>query len=108
MKDERVRAQHRIHTSKGWKTKISGKANHQKMEGVTVKVGDKFELEHGVFAECPGTSGTARNDCRCRCFLEYELMTVEEFIAKGLNFCDQRTLQVLAKEVQLKYKKKKN
>lgn len=54
-------------------------ANHQKMEGVIIQVGDKFQLEPNVYAECPSTSGTARNDCRCRCFLEYTLMSVEKF-----------------------------
>lgn len=85
MKDQKVRPQVRIHTSKGWKTKIAHTtANHQKMEGKIIKVGDKFEIEPGLFAECPGSSGTARNDCGCRCYLEYELMTVEEF-AKASN-----------------------
>lgn len=80
MKDERVRPQHRYRTKSGWKTSISRNgANHQKMEGVIIQVGDKFQLEPNVYAECPSTSGTARNDCRCRCFLEYDLLTVEEF-----------------------------
>ncbi len=80
MKDERVRPQQRYHTRTGWKTsKSKNGANHQKMEGTIIQAGGRFELEPGVYAECPGTSGTARNDCRCRCFLEYELMTVEEF-----------------------------
>lgn len=85
MKDERVRPQQRRRTKKGWVTTISGNgANHIKMEGVTIKVGEKFKLEPNVYAECPGMSGTARNDCRCRCFLEYRLMTVAEF-AKATN-----------------------
>ena len=80
MKDERVRPQQRRKTKSGWKTVIRmNGANHQKMEGVTIKVGEKFQLEPTVQAECPGMSGTARNDCRCRCFLKYSLMTVEEF-----------------------------
>lgn len=80
MKDERVRPQYRYRTKSGWKTSISRNgANHQKMEGVTIQVGDKFQLEPNVYAECPSTSGTARNDCRCRCFLEYTLMSVEQF-----------------------------
>lgn len=80
MKDERVRPQHRYRTKSGWKTSISRNgANHQKMEGVIIQVGDKFQLEPNVYAECPATSGTARNDCRCRCFLEYTLMSVKEF-----------------------------
>ena len=81
MEDERVRPQHRYHTKTGWKTKRSGKADHTKMEGVTIMVGDKFKLEPNVYAPCPGMSGTARNDCRCRCFLEYDLMTLEEWEA---------------------------
>ena len=80
MKDERVRPQHRYRTKSGWKTSISRNgANHQKMEGVIMQVGDKFQIEPNVYAECPSTSGTARNDCRCRCFLEYTLMSVEKF-----------------------------
>lgn len=83
MRDERVRPQQRRKTKKGWKTTISKNgANHQKMEGVTIKVGESFTLETSpvlVQAECPGMSGTARNDCRCRCYLRYRLMTVEEF-----------------------------
>lgn len=80
MKDERVRPQRRYKTKSGWKTSISRNgANHIKMDGVTVKATDKFKLEPGVYAECPGMSGTARNDCRCRCFLEYDLITQEEY-----------------------------
>ena len=85
MKDDRVRPQVRRRKKKGWVTTISNNgANHMKMEGVTIKVGEKFKLEPNVYAECPGMSGTARNDCRCRCFLEYRLMTVAEF-AKATN-----------------------
>ena len=80
MKDERVRPQVRRKTKKGWiTTKSTNGANHQKMEGVTIKVGEKFQLEPDVYAECPSNSGTARNDCNCRCFLQYKLMTVAEF-----------------------------
>lgn len=80
MKDQRVRPQQRRRTKKGWITTISKNgANHVAMEGQTIKVGEKFKLEPSVYAECPGMSGTARNDCRCRCFLQYSLMTVAEF-----------------------------
>lgn len=80
MKDERVRPQQRYKTKKGWRTTISRNgANHVKMEGVTVKATDTFKLEPNVYASCPGMSGTARNDCRCRCYLEYDLMTKEEW-----------------------------
>lgn len=79
MKDERVRPQHRYKTKSGWKTVISGKADHMKMEGVTVEATDNFKLEPGVYAPCPGSSGTARNDCNCRCTLEHKFMKREEF-----------------------------
>ena len=65
MKDERVRR--------------TSKADHVKMEGVTVNATDNFKLEPGVYAPCPGSSGTARNDCNCRCTLEHKFMTREEF-----------------------------
>lgn len=90
MNDERVRPQQRYHTKSGWKTsKSKNGANHQKMEGKIIQVGDKFQLEPGVYAECPGNSGTARNDCRCRCFLEYTLLTKEEFLQKGGKLIDK-------------------
>ena len=86
MKDERVRPQHRYKTKKGWKTTISKNgANHQKMEGQIVVSGEKFDLGGGVMAAAPGNSGDAKNDIRCRCFLEYELMSEEEFLQKGGN-----------------------
>lgn len=79
MMDSRVRPNQRRHTKSGWRTYKSGKADHTKMEGVTIKVGDKFKLEPNVYADCPGMSGVARHDCRCRCYLDYDLMTEEEF-----------------------------
>ena len=79
MMDSRVRPNQMRHTKSGWRTYKSGKADHTKMEGVTIKVGDKFKLEPNVYADCPGMSGVARHDCRCRCYLDYDLMTEEEF-----------------------------
>ena len=81
MKDERVRPQQRRKKkSGGWKTTLSRSgANHMKMEGVTVKAGDLFDLGDGVKAKAPSKSGVAAHDCNCRCFLEYKLMTVDEF-----------------------------
>jgi minor head structural component GP7 len=80
MGDGKVRPQTRIRTSKGWKTYTSKtKANHIKMEGQTIEVGDLFDLGYGVKATAPGNSGSAANDCHCRCFLEYKMMTFEEF-----------------------------
>ncbi len=95
MQDERVRPQQRRRKGGKWITTTSNNgANHMKMEGVTIKVGEKFKLEPNVYAECPSMSGTARNDCRCRCFLEYKLMTVAEF-AKATGQTE--------KEVRAKY-----
>lgn len=84
MGDERVRPNVRVKTKKGWITKINKNgADHQKMDGVTIRVGDKFKLESGVYAKNPGESGVARHDCNCRCFLEYDLLTIDEWNALG-------------------------
>ena len=87
MGDERVRPQQRRKTKKGWKTVLSrSNANHMKMEGVTVKAGDYFNLGNGVKTKAPSKSGVAADDCNCRCFLEYNLMTLAEFkAATGKN-----------------------
>ncbi len=98
MKDERVRPNIRRKTKKGWKTyKSKNGANHQKMEGATIQVGDKFELEAGVTTKCPGKSGVARQDCNCRCFLEYDVMTEEEF--RKLNKNANSTAKITEKTV---------
>lgn len=82
MKDERVRPWKRVKTKHGWKIiKKETGANHRKMEGVTVKAGELFDLGGGVKAKAPSQSGVAAHDCRCRCFLEYKMMTAEEFAA---------------------------
>lgn len=84
MQDERVRPQVRRKTKKGWVTKQSKSgANHIVMDGKTVKVGELFDLGYykgrKVEAKAPSKSGVAAHDCNCRCFLEYNLLTVEEF-----------------------------
>lgn len=84
MQDERVRPQIRKKTKSGWKTyRSKNGADHIKMQGVTVKVGDLFELGYingrKVTAKAPSQSGVAAHDCHCRCYLEYNLMTIEEF-----------------------------
>jgi len=93
MKDERVRPQIRRKTKKGWKTSFSkNNANHMKMEGITVKAGELFDLGNGVKAKAPSKSGVAAHDCNCRCFLEYNLMTVEEFAkTTGRSVADRLT-----------------
>ena len=83
MGDERVRPQQRRKTKRGWKTYWSKNgANHMKMEGKTVKAGEKFDLGGGVKAKAPSMSGDAKNDVNCRCFCTYELLTEEEFNKK--------------------------
>lgn len=82
MKDERVRPNKRVKTKHGWKI-VKGKgANHVKMDGVTIKAGEQFDLGDGVTTKCPGQSGVAAHDCNCRCFLKYDLLTPKEFYEK--------------------------
>lgn len=79
-KDEKVRPQYVRKTKKGWKRGInSGGANHIEMEGKTVKVGENFVTSDGAEGKAPSSMNAARHDCNCRCFLEYNIMTVEEF-----------------------------
>lgn len=94
MKDNRVRPLQRRKTAKGWKTtRSTNGANHIQMEGVTVKVGELFNLGEGIKTKAPSQSGYAKHDCNCRCFLEYNLLTVEEFA----NVTDQTPEQVRKK-----------
>lgn len=91
MKDERVRPQRAAYKRKagvkarkkytaGLRAYIGkGYANHMKMEGVTVEVGEYFDLGNGVKTKAPSQSGDAGNDINCRCRLSYDLMTVDEF-----------------------------
>ena len=91
MDDDRVRPQVVRKTKSGWKKSWNKNgANHVKMEGATVKVGEMFDLGYfngrKVTAKAPSQSGVAAHDCQCRCFVEYNLMTVEEFAkATGLT-----------------------
>ena len=62
MEDERVRG-----------GKKGQKANHRKMNGVSVPIDEKFDLGRGIKTMCPGSSGDAANDINCRCFLVHEL-----------------------------------
>lgn len=80
MKDEKVRPQQRRKVNGKWVTTWSKNgADHMKMEGQTVKAGDYFDLGGGIKTKAPSMSGDAKNDCNCRCFLEYNIMTLEEF-----------------------------
>lgn len=101
MGDERVRPQQRRKTKKGWKTTLSKNgANHVKMEGVTVKAGELFDLGGGVKAKAPSKSGVAAHDCNCRCFLEYNLMTLDEFKkATGKNVTTLATRKEIRQEM---------
>ncbi len=108
MRDERVRPNKRVKTKKGWKTTRSKNgANHIKMEGQTVKVGELFNLGNGVKAKCPGQSGVAAHDCRCRCFLEYNLMTAEEF-AKATNQTEEQVRKKYNMKLPQEDTKRKN
>lgn len=97
MGDERVRPQQRHKKNGKWVTTFSQNgANHMKMENVTVKAGDFFNLGNGIKAKCPGQSGSAANDCHCRCFLEYNLMAIDEFKkATGKNVTTTATTKTI-------------
>lgn len=91
MGDNRVRPNSRVHTSKGWKTvKSKTHADHVKMEGQIIEAGGYFDLGHGVKAKSPGESGDAANDINCRCYVEYEMMTEEEFKERGGKFKESK------------------
>lgn len=65
----------------------TNKADHRKMEGQTVLQDEEFDLGRGVKAPCPGQSGTAYNDCNCRCYVSHDLMSDDEFFQKtGRHF----------------------
>lgn len=68
MKDQRVRPNRGI-----GKKKSKNKADHTKMEGVTIQIDEMFDLGGGIRAKAPGLSGDAKNDINCRCFLEYDI-----------------------------------
>lgn len=94
MGDEKVRPNIRVKTKKGWKTyKSHTNANHIKMEGQVVEAGGYFDLGNGVKAKSPGESGTPENDCNCRCYLDYEMMTVEEFKERGGRWKNEGKVQ---------------
>ena len=101
--DEKVRPNIRVKTKKGWKTyKSHTNSNHKKMEGQLIESGGYFDLGNGIKAKSPGESGDASNDCNCRCFVEYEMMTVEEFEERGGKW--KNSVNVRHNETQQNYK----
>lgn len=78
MKDERVRPQRGLSKKTGKTLASSGKADHVKMEGVTVPRDEYFDLGHGVKTLMPGSSGNASDDIHCRCFVEYVVRRVAD------------------------------
>lgn len=79
--DERVRPQQRYKTKKGWKTsKSRNGADHVKAEGQCREVNEPFEYSDGCKAMYPGSIELpAKHACRCRCFVEYDLITKNEY-----------------------------
>lgn len=102
MRDERVRPQSRRKTKKGWVTKMSGTANHMKMDGQVRLADELFDLGGGITAMAPGQSGDAGNDINCRCYASYKMMTdAEYFKLAGKHFPDNAETRALAQEKQL-------
>lgn len=68
---------------KTWKTmqdervRKTSKANHRRLNGVSVPMDEEFDLGHGVKAKAPSQSGDPANDINCRCYLTYELVEVK-------------------------------
>lgn len=79
--DERVRPQRRYKTKSGWKTSISRNgANHMNIDGQTRKVTEPFKYSDGHKFMTPGSIELpAAHCCQCRCFVEYDLITQEEY-----------------------------
>ena len=69
------------------KVRHTKRANHREVDGVTVGIDEEFTLLNGVKAMSPGSSGTAYNDCNCRCILVYELkdITAKEKASQALQ-----------------------
>lgn len=59
--------------------KPKDKANHVKLEGQVVLQNEEFDLGEGIKASCPTSSGVAKHDVNCRCFIERNIMMVEEY-----------------------------
>ena len=59
------------------KVRKTSKANHRKMDGVTIGLDEEFDLGRGVKAKAPAQSGKAEHDCNCRCYLSYDLQPKE-------------------------------
>lgn len=65
----------------------TNKANHKDMQGVVVLQDEEFDLGHGVKTLVPGSSGSAANDCNCRCRVSRKIMSDAEFFkATGRHF----------------------
>ena len=60
-------------------------ANHRIVNGESKELDEEFTLLNGVKAKAPGQSGTAYNDCNCRCILVYEIKSNEADKAFGGN-----------------------
>lgn len=84
MEDERVRDTNR--------------ADHRKMNGVSVGMDEEFNLGNGVKTKVPGQSGSAANDCNCRCFVVYDLKEDEE-VAKNLSAEKKAALEAAKKKL---------
>ena len=91
--DTLIEAESEFRMVKIWKNmqdssvRKTSKADHRVMEGQTVLQDEDFDLGRGVTAPCPGQSGTAYNDCNCRCYVSHDLMDDEEFFeATGRHF----------------------
>lgn len=65
-------------TMKDSRVRKARRANHQKMNGVTVDLEELFDLGGGKKTMAPGQSGYAEHDINCRCILVYQVEYVRQ------------------------------
>lgn len=71
-------------TSKDQRVRHTPKADHRKLEGVTLPVTDDFRQGRGR-GPAPGQMGTAAHDINCRCWLQYTIDRVEKTAYNGIE-----------------------
>lgn len=61
--------------NKTWRTKNDGKVRdtHDYLEGMTVRLGERFYTWNGDSSEYPGQFGIPSEDVNCRCVVEYSV-----------------------------------
>lgn len=64
-------------SSRDQRVRHTNKADHRKLDGVTLPVDKEFQQGRGR-GLCPGQMGSAAHDINCRCWLKYSIDRVEK------------------------------